>query len=76
MAEDLKKQGVIDKVDAFVDPGITNYDENKYRLLKEEVQNMPGLDPSSKNSSKFYAIRNALTTKLEDFNAAYYSAGN
>jgi hypothetical protein len=63
------------KVDAFIAPGITNYEDNLYEKLKNEVQTMPNFDPSYKNSSKFSSIRNNLISKLERFNSAYYSAG-
>ena len=62
-------------VDAFIAPGITNYEENLYTKLKQEVQTMPNFDPSYKNSSKFNGIRTNLTSKLESFNTAFYSAG-
>lgn len=63
------------KVDAFIAPGITNYEDNLYEKLKNEVQTMPKFDPSYKNSSKFSGIRYNLISKLERFNSAYYSAG-
>jgi hypothetical protein len=62
-------------VEAFIAPGITNYEENLYQKLKQEVQTMPNFDPSYKNSGKFNGIRANLTSQLENFNAAYYSAG-
>ena len=62
-------------IDAFIAPGITNYEENSYTKLKQEVQTMPNFDPSYKNSAKFNGIRSDLTSQLENFNAAYYSAG-
>jgi hypothetical protein len=63
------------KVVAFIAPGITNYEENNYQRLKQEVKTMPNFDPSYKNRSKFNTIRYNLTSKLENFNAAYYTAG-
>lgn len=61
------------KVDAFIAPGITNYEENNYQRLKQEVQTMPNFDPSYKNRSKFNSIRYNLTSRLENFNAEYYT---
>lgn len=68
--------GLPNKINAFIDPGISNYDDQKYRSLKAEVQTMPGFDQSYKNSDKFNNIRNNLTIKLEDFNALFYSTKN
>ncbi len=61
------------KVDAFISPGITNYEENNYQRLKQEVQTMPNFDPSYKNRLKFNSIRYNLTSRLENFNAEYYT---
>lgn len=61
------------KVDAFIAPGITNYEENLYVKLKNEVQTMPNFDSSYKNRSKFNSIRYNLTSRLENFNAEYYT---
>jgi hypothetical protein len=61
------------KVDAFIAPGITNYEENNYQRLKQEVKTMPNFDPSYKNRSKFNSIRYNLTSRLENFNAEYYT---
>jgi hypothetical protein len=61
------------KVDAFIAPGITNYNENKYQRLKQEVQTMPNFNSSYKNRSKFNSIRYKLTSKLQIFNADFYS---
>jgi hypothetical protein len=61
------------KVESFIAPGITNYEESNYQLLKEEVQTMPNFSPSYKNRSKFYSIKNNLISRLEDFNAEYYT---
>ena len=66
---------LLNKVNIFISPGITNYDENKYQTLKQEVQTMPYFDPSYKNRSKFNMIKYNLTSKLENFNADYYTAG-
>lgn len=61
------------KVNAFIAPGIINYNENKYQRLKQEVQTMPNLNSSYKNRSKFNSIRYNLISKLQIFNAAFYS---
>jgi hypothetical protein len=63
------------KVNAFIRPGITNYDEDKYKKYKQEVQNMPNFEPSYKNRPKFNKIRNNLKSELENFNADFYTAG-
>ena len=61
------------KVDEFITPGITNYEEDLYQKLKQEVQTMPNLNPSYKNGGKFNGIRANLTSQLENFNAAFYN---
>jgi hypothetical protein len=58
------------KVNAFIARG---YDENKYQRLKQEVQTMPNFDSPYKNRSKFNSIRYNLTSKLQIFNADFYS---
>ena len=63
------------KVEAFIAPGIINYEDKKYEKLKNEVQTMPNFDPSYKNNSKFSGIRNNLISKLKKLNEDYYSAG-
>lgn len=62
-------------IQAFIAPGITNYEEDKYTKLKKEVQTMPNFDLPYKNNTKFKGIRANLTSQLVDFNDAYYSAG-
>jgi hypothetical protein len=63
------------KVEAYIAPGITNYKDDSYEKLKNEVQTMPNLDPSYKNSSKFSSIRSNLISKLKKLNEDYYSVG-
>jgi hypothetical protein len=55
------------KVNAFIAPGITNYEPEKYEKLKLEVQNMPYFDSSYKNRSKFITTKNKLISNLADF---------
>lgn len=61
------------KVNNFINPGITNYDEDKYKILKEEVSNMPNLGLAYKNKSNFINIRRKLINDLQNFNAQFYS---
>lgn len=62
------------KVNNFIRPGITNYDETTYKVLKTEVQQMPNLKPEYKNKAKFSKIRTELTAKLERFNTQFYTS--
>ncbi|SEB06527.1 hypothetical protein SAMN05443667_11919 [Flavobacterium gillisiae] len=62
------------KVNNFIRPGITNYDEATYKVLKTEVQQMPNLKPEYKNKAKFSKIRTELTAKLERFNTQFYTS--
>lgn len=55
------------KVNNFIAGGNTNFDENVYLKLKEEVQKMPSLESRYKNTAKFNTIRVQLTTGLTDF---------
>ena len=61
------------KVDNFINPGITNYDDNTYRTLMNEVQTMPNFEKGYANKSKFIAIKSNLTRKLQNFNTEFYS---
>ena len=61
------------KVYNFINPGITNYNDDRYKMLSEEVTNMPHLDATYKNKSKFIKIRNELILALQNFNAEFYS---
>jgi len=63
------------KVNDFISPGITNYDQSNYDILKEEVNNMPKLSGTYKNRSKFNAIRTNLISELEKFNADWATGG-
>ena len=63
------------KVNKFISPGITNYDQSIYDSLKDEVKNMPKLTESYKNRSKFNAIRTSLISELEKFNADWATGG-
>jgi hypothetical protein len=63
------------EVSGFISPGITNYDDNKYKMLMGKVKNMPNLEPTYKNKAKFLKIKNELTIALQQFNAEYFSAG-
>ena len=60
------------KVEAFISD-LTNYNEDKYKKYKQEVQTMPNFEPSYKNRPKFNKIRNNLRSELENFNADFYS---
>lgn len=55
------------KVNNFIAGGNTNFDENVYLTLKEEVQKMPSLESRYKNAAKFNTIRGQLTARLTDF---------
>lgn len=55
------------KVNNFIAGGNTNFDENVYLKLKEEVQKMPSLESRYKNTAKFNTIRVQLTAGLTDF---------
>lgn len=55
------------KVNNFIAGGNTNFDENVYLKLKEEVQKMPSLESRYKNAAKFNTIRAQLTERLTDF---------
>jgi hypothetical protein len=55
------------KVNNFIAGGNTNFDENVYLKLKEEVQKMPSLESRYKNAAKFNTIRGQLTARLTDF---------
>lgn len=59
------------KVNAFVQSGIGNYEDAKYQGLKNEVQNMPGFSPDYKNKSKFINITSSLMNRLYQFNYDY-----
>lgn len=61
------------KVYNFIDPGITNYNDDRYKMLTEEVSKMPHLDPAYKNKTKFIKIRSKLILALQNFNAEFYS---
>ena len=54
------------KVNNFIAGGNTNFDENVYLKLKEEVQKMPSLESRYKNATRFNLIRNQLTQRLND----------
>jgi hypothetical protein len=59
------------KVDAFIEPGISNYQKSTYQSLKQELQDMPQFEPAYKNRSKFEMIRRKCKDKLADFDVAY-----
>lgn len=61
------------KVYNFINPGITNYNDDIYKILIEEVSKMPHLEPAYKNKTKFIQIRSKLITALQNFNAEFYS---
>jgi hypothetical protein len=61
------------KVYNFINPGITNYNDDRYKMLTEEVSKMPNLDSVYKNKTKFIKIRNELLLALQNFNAEFYS---
>jgi len=61
------------KVYNFINPGITNYNDDRYKMLTDEVSKMPNLDPTYKNKTKFIQIRNKLLLALQNFNAEFYS---
>lgn len=55
------------KVNGFIQPGITNYVKKTYLSLMNEVETMPGLDNRYKNTSKFSKIRTKLKRDLYQF---------
>lgn len=57
----------------FINPGIINYNEDRYKLLIDKVTKMPHLDPVYKNKTKFIRIKNELILALQNFNAEFYS---
>jgi hypothetical protein len=59
-------------VDDFVGKGIQNYDEDKYKSLIKEVNEMPNFEPAYKNQSKFNKIKAELISKLQSYNAEFY----
>jgi hypothetical protein len=60
------------KVNAFISPGISNYEDSRYLALKTEVENMPNLDRKYKNNSKFINIKSRLVGSLKQFNYEFY----
>ena len=63
------------EVNKFIRSGITNYDENTYKMLMGKVQQMPKLESAYKNKLKFNKIKSSLTPALQNFNAEFYSQG-
>lgn len=61
------------EVNKFIQSGITNYDENIYKMLMGKVQQMPNLESAYKNRSKFNKIKSSLTPALQNYNAEFYS---
>ena len=59
------------KVNTFIEAGISNYTEEEYQLLKNQVQNMPGLSSAYSRSSKFKSINASIMKKLFQFNYEY-----
>ena len=57
----------------FIRPGITNYSDDRYKMLIDKVQKMPNLDTAYKNKTKFNKIKTELTLALQNFNAEFYS---
>lgn len=63
------------KVSNFISAGITNYDDDTYAALKNELKIMPKLNALYKNKPKFNAIKVNLIRKLEQFNADWATGG-
>lgn len=53
------------KVHAFIDAGVTGFDEPTYLNYKKEIQDMPNLSPKYRSASKFSLIRKELIPLLE-----------
>lgn len=63
------------EVNNFISPGITNYDDGRYKMLMDKVQKMPNLEPAYSSNPKFSGIKRKLTAELQQFNADFYSSG-
>lgn len=61
------------KVSSFISPGITNYEEDKYISLTNEVKAMSNLDIKYRNKPKFNSIKVNLITRLQNFNTQFYT---
>lgn len=59
------------KVSNFIRKGITNYTDEEYNMLKDEVNNMPNLESKYKNE-KFQQLKKNLIYNLGEFNMAYH----
>jgi len=59
------------KVSNFIRMGITNYSDEEYNLLKDEVNNMPNLESKYK-TGKFQQLKKTLIYNLGEFNMAYH----
>lgn len=59
------------KISSFISQGITNYSDEEYNRLKEEVNNMPNLEGKYKKG-KFQQLKKVLIYNLGEFNMSYY----
>ncbi len=59
------------KVSNFIRKGITNYSDEEYNILKDEVNNMPNLESKYK-TGKFQQLKKNLIYNLGEFNMAYH----
>jgi hypothetical protein len=64
------------KVNNFISPGITGFNEDIYNKLLFEVKNMPNLNVKYKNRHKFNSIKINLNTKLDKFKCEWATGGS
>ncbi|MDI1317429.1 hypothetical protein [Flavobacterium sp.] len=63
------------KVDSFISPGITNYNDTLYYSFKNEIDNMPKLQPKYRAKPLFNNIKTRLINELAQFNTDWATAG-
>ncbi|MEP6262022.1 MAG: hypothetical protein ABJ092_10625 [Gillisia sp.] len=59
------------KVSNFIRKGITNYTDEEYNMLKDEVNNMSNLENKYK-TGKFQQLKKTMIYNLGEFNMAYH----
>jgi hypothetical protein len=63
------------KVDSFISPGITNYNDSLYYSFKNEVENMSKLQPKYRAKTLFTNLKAKLINDLAQFNTDWATAG-
>lgn len=63
------------KVNNFISPDTTKFNEDIYKKLLFEVKNMPKLNVKYKNRYKFNSIKINLNTKLDKFKCEWATGG-